>query len=75
MYKLLNDIRRINNKSEIVPKQKDSNDTDLTANEIVEKFNMHFTNIGCQIQKNAQNSELKTFASGSQSMFLFEDTE
>ena len=58
VYKLLNDIRGINNKSEVVPKLKDSNDTDLTANEIVEKFNMHFTNIGGEIQKNVQNSEL-----------------
>ena len=36
---------------------------------------MHFTNIGCEIQKTVQNSELKTFASESQSMFLFEVTE
>ena len=36
---------------------------------------MHFTNIGCEIQKNVQNSELKTFASASQSLFLFEVTE
>ena len=75
VYKILNDIRGINNKSEIVPKLKDSNDTELPPNEIVEKFNMHFTNIGCDIQKSVKNSELKTFASESQSMFLIEVTE
>ena len=75
VYTLLNDIRGINNKSEIVPKLKDSNDTGLPANEIFEKFNMHFTNIGCEIQNSVQKSELKTFASESQSMFLFEVTE
>ena len=75
VYILLIDIRGINNKSEMVPTLKDSNDTDLAASEIVEKFNMHFPNIGCEIQKNVQNSELKTFASEIQSMFLFEVTE
>ena len=75
VYKLLNDIRGMNNKSEIVPKRKDSNDTDLRAIEIVENFNMHFTNIGCEIQKNVQNSKLKTSVSESQSMFKFEVTE
>ena len=60
---MLNDIRGINNKSEIVPELKDSNDTELPANEIVEKFNLHFTNIGCEIQKSVKNSELKLFAS------------
>ena len=36
---------------------------------------MHFTNIDCEIQKIVKNSELKTFASENQSMFLIEVTE
>ena len=75
VYKSSNDIRGINNKSEILPKRKDSNDTELPANEIVETFIMHFTNIVCDIQKSVKNSELKTFASENQSMFLIEFTE